>query len=177
MTRVAFVPHLGGKSIRSITRSPATFTCQSSPVSFQSTRRKLLKTLAYTSVFLATNQVTTMSASPNTSEGLKITEVKKGDGPTPNKGQMAKVHYTLTTGGFDGKVVDSSRQRGKPFRFTVGVGQVIKGWDEALMKMNVGQRIQLIVPPELGYGQRGAGSAIPPNTTLYFDVELLGLDK
>ena len=118
-----------------------------------------------------------MSASPNTSEGLKITEVKKGDGPTPNKGQMAKVHYTLTTGGFDGKVVDSSRQRGKPFRFTVGVGQVIKGWDEALMKMNVGQRIQLVVPPELGYGQRGAGSAIPPNTTLYFDVELLGLDK
>lgn len=112
-----------------------------------------------------------------TSSGLKYIELTHGDGPKPTKGQSAKVHYTLTLGGFDGKVVDSSFERKKPFRFNVGTGQVIKGWDEGLMMMNVGSKWQLIIPSELGYGKNGAGGVIPPNATLYFLVELLGLDK
>jgi len=91
-----------------------------------------------------------------------------------------QVHYTGSTGAAPdagGKVFDSSRSRGKPFRFNLGGGQVIKGWDEGVAGMRVGGRRALVIPPELGYGARGAGGVIGPNETLYFDVELLGLNK
>ena len=107
----------------------------------------------------------------STDSGLKYVELKKGNGATPKTGQTVVVHYTGTLE--DGTKFDSSRDRGSPFQFKIGVGQVIKGWDEGVGTMKVGDRRQLIIPPELGYGPRGAGGVIPPNATLIFDVELL----
>ncbi|KAB8329943.1 FKBP-type peptidyl-prolyl cis-trans isomerase [Scytonema tolypothrichoides VB-61278] len=106
-----------------------------------------------------------------TPSGLKYTELKEGTGATPKTGQTVVVHYTGTLE--NGTKFDSSRDRGQPFSFKLGVGQVIKGWDEGLSTMKVGGRRQLIIPSDLGYGARGAGGVIPPNATLIFDVELL----
>lgn len=108
-----------------------------------------------------------------TPSGLQYIELKEGTGATPKTGQTVQVHYTGTLQ--DGTKFDSSRDRGQPFSFKLGVGQVIKGWDEGLSTMKVGGRRQLIIPPQLGYGARGAGGVIPPNATLNFDVELLGI--
>lgn len=104
-----------------------------------------------------------------TFSGLRFVEITEGSGPRPVKGTVLHVHYTGTLA--DGTQFDSSRE-GVPFQFTLGMGQVIKGWDEALIEMNKGERRILIIPPELGYGAQGSGP-IPPNATLIFDVELV----
>ena len=119
----------------------------------------------------ATNQVIEM---PN---GLKYTDTKTGDGATATPGSKVSVHYTgwLYNNDKKGTKFDSSVDRNEPFKFVIGVGQVIKGWDEGVAGMKVGGKRTLIIPPELGYGARGAGGVIPPNATLMFDVELLGV--
>jgi peptidylprolyl isomerase len=106
-----------------------------------------------------------------TPSGLKYVVIAEGNGAAPQTGDQVYVHYVGTLE--DGTKFDSSRDRGRPFDFTIGRGQVIKGWDEGVGMMKVGDRRQLIIPPDLGYGARGAGNVIPPNATLYFDVELL----
>jgi FKBP-type peptidyl-prolyl cis-trans isomerase len=108
-----------------------------------------------------------------TPDGLKITEVKKGDGAEAKKGQNVEVHYTGTLR--DGKKFDSSRDRNQPFRFKLGAGQVIKGWDEGIAGMKVGGKRILVIPSKLAYGPAGRPPVIPPDAELTFDVELLGV--
>jgi peptidylprolyl isomerase len=108
-----------------------------------------------------------------TPSGLQYAVEQPGTGASPKTGQTVTVHYTgwLT----NGKKFDSSRDRNDPFEFTVGVGQVIKGWDEGVAAMKIGEKRILVIPANLGYGARGAGGLIPPNATLVFAVELLGV--
>jgi FKBP-type peptidyl-prolyl cis-trans isomerase len=110
-----------------------------------------------------------------TANGLKYTDTKVGNGPEAKAGNKVSVHYTgwLYNNAEKGKKFDSSLDRGEPFSFNLGAHQVIKGWDEGVAGMKEGGKRTLIIPPELGYGARGAGGAIPPNATLMFDVELL----
>ena len=109
--------------------------------------------------------------------GLRYSDEVVGGGPEPKSGQSVNVHYTgwLDQSGAKGKKFDSSRDRGQPFSFTLGAGQVIKGWDEGVASMKVGGKRTLVIPAALGYGARGAGGVIPPGATLIFDVELLGV--
>ncbi len=123
-------------------------------------------------VFLAA-AITEAGRNLTTPSGLKVEILQEGNGPVPKKGQTVVVHYTGTLE--NGKKFDSSRDRGEPFSFPLGAGQVIRGWDEGLALMNVGSRARLTIPPQLGYGSSGAGNVIPPNATLIFDVELLGV--
>src|SRR5215212_6529488 len=109
-----------------------------------------------------------------TTSGLEYIEVEPGTGIQAEAGKTVNVHYT---GKFqDGKVFDSSISRGEPLQFTLGQGRVIKGWDEGIALMKVGGKAQLIIPPDLAYGESGAGGVIPPNATLVFDVELVSVE-
>jgi peptidylprolyl isomerase len=116
------------------------------------------------------NRVTTAS-------GLQIRDITAGTGATPKAGQTCVMHYTgwLYVGGKKDKKFDSSVDRNEPFEFPIGRGRVIRGWDEGVASMKVGGKRELIIPPALGYGERGAGGVIPPNATLIFEVELLGV--
>jgi FKBP-type peptidyl-prolyl cis-trans isomerase len=108
-----------------------------------------------------------------TASGLEYVEVQAGTGEQAKAGKTVSVHYTGKLQ--DGKVFDSSVSRGEPITFPLGAGRVIKGWDEGIALMKVGGKAQLIIPPDLAYGERGAGGVIPPNATLVFDVELLSV--
>ncbi|MFY9269297.1 MAG: FKBP-type peptidyl-prolyl cis-trans isomerase [Candidatus Manganitrophaceae bacterium] len=108
-----------------------------------------------------------------TESGLEYVDLVEGKGVSPKKGDLVIVHYTgwLT----NGKKFDSSVDRNEPFQFPIGTGRVIRGWDEGVATMKVGGKRKLTIPPDLGYGKRGAGSVIPPDATLLFEVELLGI--
>ena len=110
-----------------------------------------------------------------TPSGLQYEDTTPGTGAEAKHGQDVRVHYTgwLHNGGQQGAKFDSSVDRGDPFSFSLGAGMVIKGWDEGVAGMKVGGKRTLIIPPQLGYGARGAGGVIPPGATLRFDVELL----
>ena len=114
-----------------------------------------------------------------TASGLQYEDVVVGTGVQPKAGQTCVMHYTgwLWENGAKGKKFDSSVDRGTPFKFPLGQGRVIKGWDEGVATMKVGGKRNLLIPPQLGYGMRGAGGGlIPPNATLFFEVELLGVE-
>jgi FKBP-type peptidyl-prolyl cis-trans isomerase len=110
-----------------------------------------------------------------TASGLQYWDIKTGSGAPATPGRTVKVHYTGWLS--SGEKFDSSVDRGEPFSFPLGEGQVIKGWDEGVVGMKAGGKRQLRIPPDLGYGAQGAGTSIPPNATLIFDVELLDLSK
>jgi peptidylprolyl isomerase len=113
-----------------------------------------------------------------TKSGLQYEDITVGDGPAPKKGQTCVMHYTgwLWENGAKGKQFDSSIDRGRPFEFPLGQGRVIKGWDEGVATMKVGGKRKLLIPPQLGYGAKGAGNGlIPPNATLFFEVSLLSV--
>lgn len=134
----------------------------------------IVAAIASSPVYAATKESTTKQ--PTTTEsGLQYTDTKEGTGKIPEKGQMVIVHYTGTLP--DGTKFDSSRDRKEPFKFTLGAGEVIKGWDEGISTMKIGGKRTLIVPPELGYGANSPGGVIPPNATLHFDVELIGVEN
>ena len=147
-------------------------------------RVRLMATLA---ALVLTTMVSTMSDDPasaqsaakpvTTASGLQMIDTKVGTGASPRANQTAVVHYTgwLYENGQKGKKFDSSVDRNEPFEFPIGQRRVIAGWDEGVATMKVGGKRTLIIPPELGYGARGAGGVIPPNATLMFDVELLGV--
>jgi FKBP-type peptidyl-prolyl cis-trans isomerase FkpA len=113
-----------------------------------------------------------------TPSGLQFIDSIVGEGDAATAGQFVTVHYTgwLFEDGVQGAKFDSSRDRNDPFEFSLGAGMVIKGWDEGVQGMQIGGQRTLIIPPELGYGARGAGGVIPPNATLKFDVELIAVD-
>ena len=146
-------------------------------------RRSALATAVAAATAVAITGVLILSESAaaqepvTTPSGLKYIDTKVGTGAAPKTGQTCVMHYTgwLYDGGKKGAKFDSSVDRGQPFEFKIGQRQVIGGWDEGVATMKVGGKRTLIIPPELGYGARGAGNVIPPNATLMFDVELLAV--
>jgi len=153
-------------------------------------RSPLLATLAigfFLSLTTAAEPITTATNATEpatetwitTNSGLRYTDIRVGDGAEAMAGRVVRVHYTgwlKGKFGIPGREFDSSRQKNEPFQFRLGTGQVIAGWDEGVQGMRVGGLRKLIVPAALGYGRQGAGAAIPPNATLMFDVELLGVN-
>jgi peptidylprolyl isomerase len=134
--------------------------------------------LAFAATAVLNSAMSQPAAKPvTTSTGLQIIDIKPGTGASPRAGQTVVVHYTgwLYVNGAKGQKFDSSVDRNEAFEFPIGQGRVIKGWDEGVGSMKVGGKRTLIIPANLGYGARGAGGAIPPNATLMFDVELLGV--
>jgi len=119
-------------------------------------------------------QGSTATSQAPAGDSVKIDEIKAGTGAEATAGKTISVHYTGTLAA-DGKKFDSSVDRGQPFQFILGAGQVIRGWDMGLMGMKVGGKRKLTIPASLGYGERGAGNVIPPNAILVFEVELLGV--
>ncbi len=140
-------------------------------------RDKLKLTLAAATGAVSPAFAQTNGKPMTTATGLQIIDVTVGTGATPKAGQTCVMHYTgwLYNNGAKGAKFDSSVDRGQPFEFPIGMKRVIAGWDEGVATMQVGGKRTLIIPPELGYGARGAGGVIPPNATLMFDVELLGV--
>ena len=137
-----------------------------------------LTVLTVSAVSMPTTAMAQTPGKPmTTASGLQIIDTKVGTGPTPKTGQICVVHYTgwLYQDGQKGKKFDSSVDRNEPLEFPVGQRKVIAGWDEGVASMKVGGKRTLIIPPQLGYGARGAGGVIPPNATLMFDVELLAV--
>lgn len=112
-----------------------------------------------------------------TESGLQYKVITEGSGASPRKGQQVTVHYTgwLNNKGEAGTKFDSSVDRKQPFTFTIGIGHVIKGWDEGVLTMKIGEKRRLFIPSVLGYGSRGAGAVIPANADLIFDVELISV--
>ena len=147
------------------------------PRTFALAALALVTALSVFAIGLPTTAIAQAAKTMTTPSGLKITDGKVGTGATPKSGQTCVVHYTgwLYENGAKGKKFDSSVDRGRPFEFPIGKGRVIKGWDEGVASMKVGGKRTLVIPPALGYGARGAGGAIPPNATLIFEVELLGV--
>jgi peptidylprolyl isomerase len=134
--------------------------------------------IASMSTFLSTTASAQTAGKPmTTASGLQTIDSVVGTGASPKPGQICVMHYTgwLYENGQKGKKFDSSVDRNEPFEFPIGKGRVIAGWDEGVATMKVGGKRTLIIPPQLGYGARGAGGVIPPNATLMFDVELLGV--
>ena len=145
-------------------------------VPFAATAAVAITGVTFTGV-LALSESANAQQPVTTPSGLKYIDTQAGTGPAPKTGQTCVMHYTgwLYENGKKGAKFDSSVDRGQPFEFPIGTGRVIKGWDEGVATMKVGGKRTLIIPPELGYGARGAGNVIPPNATLMFDVELLAI--
>jgi peptidylprolyl isomerase len=141
------------------------------------TRRVLLATATATVAAACPAAAQPQGKTMTTQTGLKFIDTTVGTGASPKEGQTCVMHYTgwLSNAGEKGKKFDSSVDRGSPFEFPIGKQRVIAGWDEGVASMKVGGKRTLIIPPELGYGARGAGGVIPPNATLIFDVELLAV--
>ena len=136
-----------------------------------------MKKLAITALLTLTSINFTMAQSDTitTGSGLKYIVVEKNDGVSSENGKAVEVHYTGYL--LNGKVFDSSKDRNEPIEFVLGAGQVIKGWDEGISLMSVGDKYKLIIPPGLAYGSKGAGNVIPPDATLIFDVELISVSE
>jgi len=158
-------------SVRIVRVGAAARAFKADDAAFEAIRKKKAELAADKEKAAAARLKELEKGATETMSGLKFVVMKPGSGPKPTKGATIKAHYTGKL--VDGTKFDSSRDRGQPLEFSVGVGQVIAGWDEALMDMRKGEQRTLIIPPHLGYGERGAGGVIPPNATLIFDVELV----
>lgn len=149
-------------------------SCSPPPASTPPARRGVLGKLAFGLASLSSIRPSFAAETTTSPSGLKSQIITPGTGTPPPPGTSIKAQYTGWLDGFDGsKKFDSSRDRGRPFSFKVGAGQVIKGWDEAFLEMKIGERRLIEIPPALGYGDRGAGGVIPGGATLFFDVELV----